>query len=261
MAGLPEFANKRFYLRHWFIEFVTGIGVLFGSGSAVALALPIIIYPDEKTANLQSALAWMAIGGAVTALLGSAIRIVQGLHKDARDKDEERMDGLYAALHIAHSLVRHKHDFALKDHHDRLRVTLHRIVPAKKKGEQPTEYQQMFDYIGGSDGKGRRFPIGFGIVGAVIRQEVPLSFSRNNDDFEAYKLELVQKYGFTKKQADAVPIDRNSWMAVPIKYQGKEVTGVLYLDAKDRDFFTDEVQQQVVWACGGFAVFINERYR
>lgn len=119
----------------------------------------------------------------------------------------------------------------------------------------------MFDYIGGSGGKGRRFPIGFGIVGAVIRREEPLAFSRNSGDNEAYKKELIEKYGFTKKQADEVSIDRNSWMAVPIKYAGKEITGVLYLDAKDKDFFTDEVQREVVWACGGIAVFINERYR
>lgn len=260
MAGIPDLAKKPFYLRNWFSESLTAVGVLISSGSAVALAISIIRYPTDQTRPAETILSWFAVGGAVIAVGGAITKIIQALHKDERDKDEERMDGLYAALHIAHSMVRHSHNFPLKDH-DRLRVTLHRIVPPTKTGQAATEYQQMFNYIGGSGGQGRCFPIGTGIVGKAIREEEVLTFSRNNDDTQAYINELVKNYGFSRANAKNVTFDRNSWMAVPIKYDGKEVAGVLYLDAKDKDFFTDEVKEQVVRVSAGIAVFINERYK
>lgn len=253
MPGIPDFKPKKFYHRNWFAETITGIGVLISSGSGVAIAIPVFLYPDERTTGTQTALAIGAIAGAALAVVGAIVKVVQGHRKDSVDKDEERLDGLHASLEIIHSLVRHQVGFP-RSNYGMLRLTIHKRVG--------NEMEQLFNYIGGpGGGKGRRFPVGLGICGKVLREGKVYTFSRTTDDDDAYIQELVRDWGFDQEQALRLTFGRNAWMAVPIKYSDRRIAGVIYLDAKHSGFFTDDIANLVTWACGGVAVFINERYR
>jgi len=72
---------------------------------------------------------------------------------------------------------------------------------------------------------------------------------------------LISVWAYTEEDAKRLAIGRNSWMAVPIKYKGREITGIVYLDSNEKGFFTEEIAELAVWACGGLAVFIDERYK
>lgn len=141
---------------------------------------------------------------------------------------------------------------------------IHRVIYEQERRGCVKEYEQMFNYVGGSSsggGKGRRFNVRSGIAGKAIREQAVLSASRNNSDYEAYIMDLISSWGFTETDARGLSSSRNSWMAVPIKYKGDEVTGVLYLDSDDVSFFDDEnVKATIVWAAAGLAVFIDARY-
>jgi hypothetical protein len=160
----------------------------------------------------------------------------------------------YWFLELFHSLVRHNHNFSRRDY-DKLRVTFHRVV------EKTDKLEQVVNYVGGkNNGKGRQFDIRSGACGRAVRAKKVLSGSRTNVDYEAYIKELVSEWGFTETDARKLSFSRNSWLAVPIEHEG-EVTGVVYLDSKEKEFFPDAIKAQVVWACWGLAVFIDERYK
>jgi hypothetical protein len=250
MAGIPEPRKKRFYHKNWFAEL---FGILGGCITASS-SLVLVFYSRQKS-GAEFVLPWIALGGSVFAIGNGIVKLIQAREKDTKESDEASFEGIQAAMHLIHSLVRHKCNFSRRDH-DKLRVTFHKVL---RDGQQ---LEQLLDYVGGnSDGRGRRFNIRSGICGKAARENKVLSASRNNNDYSSYIEELVSVWGYTPEEARKLSITSNSWLAVPIKYKGTEVTGVVYLDSNEKDFFTDPIKEQVVWACGGLAVFIDERYR
>lgn len=261
--GFPTIKPRRIYHRSWFSEALNIPGSIVAAGSSVVLAFKKIWYPSAEPAATSGDmwLAGLAVLGAVFAIAGAIVKVVNAKRKDDADDDADRMDGLKSACHIFHSLVRHLHNFSRHDY-GRLRVTLHKVVPPKKKGEAPDEYEQLLDYIGDRkrSGQGRKFSTSSGITGVAIRENDVFAGSRNNVDHEAYIAEMVADWGFDEKGASGLSKDRNSWLAIPIEYGG-EVTAVVYLDSTDKNCFKDDVlKRQIVNAARGLAVFINERY-
>lgn len=259
MPGIPETKKKRFYEKSWFLELLGIPSALIAGVPTLAVALPTLLHSSERSRG-EVALAWTGVAGVVLLIVIGVVKLIQGYAKDKIADDTQRLDGLHAALHVIHSVVRHNRGFSRNDR-ERLRVTIHRVVKAGEHGGSPDEIEQLLNYVGGKGGgAGRRFSVRSGITGQAVREGSVLAGSRNNNDHEAYIRELVADWGYTEEDAKRLAIGRNSWMAVPIKYKGSEVTGVVYLDSDEKKFFTDEIKTLIVGACGGLAVFIDERY-
>jgi hypothetical protein len=140
-----------------------------------------------------------------------------------------------------------------------LRLTIH--VPK----DNDANLEQVIDYVGNSrceKTSERTFSVHCGIIGQAFRKKTALVAARKNDNYDKYIAELVSEWGY--KEADARKLDASSmaWMAVPLHSQhdhGK-VVGIVYLDAKDKDFFTEIRQNQVLLACTGIAKWVGMRY-
>ncbi|MFM9902980.1 MAG: hypothetical protein ACKVQJ_00245 [Pyrinomonadaceae bacterium] len=260
MTGIPEPKTKHFYHKSWFIELLSFLGALIAGLPAAAIAIGRIFYPQASTNANELALAWIGLAGVFLLIVTGVVKILQGSWKDTHEADEERYDGLRASVRLIHSLVRQYYGFDQKET-EKLRVTIHRIVKPKPR-RSPEELEQVIDYVGGSGGgKGRKFSIRSGITGKAAREKDVFSASRTNADHESYIKELISLWGYTEDDARRLSATRNSWLAVPIKYSSGEVTGIVYLDSAEKDFFPDEVKKLVVWACDGVANFIDERYK
>ncbi len=72
---------------------------------------------------------------------------------------------------------------------------------------------------------------------------------------------MIRDWNYTEERARKLNPGVMEWMAVPF-YDGDNdtVIAVLYLDANQRDFFTQERQELVLSAVRGIAVFIGKRY-
>jgi hypothetical protein len=81
-----------------------------------------------------------------------------------------------------------------------------------------------------------------------------------NDRYEDYIRELVENWNFTEGDARRLNPATMAWMAVPITNLSGTLEGVLYLDATDRDFFTEERQWLAIQATTGIAKFVARRY-
>lgn len=260
MPGIPEVRKKKFYEKHWFLESLGVAGAVITGTASTPLAIRTIAYPVESTTKSDQILAWVSLGGVVVLVAAAVVKLIHGLNKDRKETDENKLDGLHAVLHVIHSIVRHKKGFG-RNERDRLRVTIHRVIPAKKAGEAAEQAEQMFDYVGG-DGKGagRKFSCRSGIIGRAIRERDIFAVSRKSEDHASFIMEMVREWGYTKEEAAKLTSDRNSWMAIPIYYKGADVTGVVYLDSNERGIFSSDVRDAVKDACNGLAVFISERY-
>jgi hypothetical protein len=49
-------------------------------------------------------------------------------------------------------------------------------------------------------------------------------------------------------------------MAIPLLDPRGEAIGVVFLDSIQPDFFTEEIKNLVIGACGGISSYIDERY-
>ncbi|HEY2847954.1 MAG TPA: GAF domain-containing protein [Pyrinomonadaceae bacterium] len=261
MAGIPEPKKKRFYHKSWFSEALGIPGALITAIPTITLFIRRVFIEDQTVSRADMWLVYVGMFGVVLLITQGLSKLAAARWKDQHEEDEDRFDGFLSALHLIHSIVRHKAGFS-RSSVNRLRVTVQRIVPPEKAGTSPEELEQVLDYIGGKGGgKGRRFSIRSGITGKAAREGEVLIGSRNNDNHEAYIQELMSVWNYTEEDAKKLSSGRNSWMAVPIKYKGHEITGVVYLDSNEKEFFNGEIRELVVWACGGLAVFIDERYK
>jgi hypothetical protein len=139
-----------------------------------------------------------------------------------------------------------------------LRLAVHVPVPKTDFFEQVTEY------IGDKPKPGRigrRFPINAGIIGRAYNEKDAFVGRRANDDYQGYVQELVKDWNYTEDRAKLLNPGVREWMGVPIYDAGRDtVEAVLFLDATERDFFTEDRQETVLAAVSGIAVFIGKRY-
>jgi hypothetical protein len=126
------------------------------------------------------------------------------------------------------------------------------------------KFAQITEYIGDhpkSGRIGRRFPINAGIIGKAYREKDVFVGRRANDDYDAYVQELVRDWNYTEERAKKLNPGVKEWMGVPIHDANRDrVEAVLFLDATERHFFTEQRQEVVLAAVNGIAVFIGKRY-
>lgn len=252
MGHIPGPKRDRLYEKKGFVE---AIAILPPLVTAAVGAAVNVRDPARRTLGV-----WLA-AATVWLLAASVIKVLHALAQDRDRKRTQDYDGLAAALEVLHSTVRGR--TGLGPHGDgMLRVTIHRVVPARKKGRAPQELEQLLPYVGARSpgGKGRTFSIRSGIIGRAVREKAAIAATRVSEDYEAFLGELIRDYAYTEEDARALSPDRRSWMAVPILGNRDAPIAVVYLDSALPEFFTAEVQQLVMDACRGIAVYTREAY-
>jgi hypothetical protein len=243
--------TRGFLEKKWPVEMVSnGPGVL-ASGMAAykAAAEPGLTW-----------LAWVAGVVCVWTLGSSMLKVTLAKRQDAKDDELRNHDGLAAALHVLHAAVAGQAGLTSEEKDDCLRVTFHRVLPPLGESDH---IEQIVPYVGGGGGgAGRKFPIRSGITGKAILQRAVFVMDRKSESYEDYKKELVSDWHYTDHDVKNITSDRFSAMAVPVKSsKGEEILGVVYLDAKGKNFFaSNEMRDTVIKACSGIARYTGERY-
>ena len=165
--------------------------------------------------------------------------------------------GLVGCLHTLDSVLRASSEQEL-DHG--LRLTIHTPV----NGPNGKQLEQVVDYVS-TDGKlrkgaGRRFMQQCGILGKAYRTGETLIAVREQDNYEKYIHELIEKWNYSEEQAKALRTDGKSFMAAPLIGDGNAVEAVLYLDSSRANFFSPNRVKLVGTACTGIALFIGREY-
>jgi putative methionine-R-sulfoxide reductase with GAF domain len=122
--------------------------------------------------------------------------------------------------------------------------------------------EQVTEYVGDKPKPGRigrRFPANAGIIGKAFREKEVFVGRRINDDYEAYVREMVREWNYTEERARHLEPGVMEWMAVPF-IEGDRLNAILYVDATQRGFFTQDRQELVLAAQRGIAVFVGKRY-
>jgi hypothetical protein len=231
---------------------------------ALAVVPPIVAAGVTAILNLQDpakrSVGWVLIGASVWLAVASLVKVLSARSQDAAQKRGEEYEGLLAALHVLHGVVRSR--AGLEDRRDgAFRATIHRVVPGKGGDGGAEEVEQLLPYLGGDGGPARRtFSVRSGITGKAVRERSIFTASRVSPDYETFLLEMVRDCSYTAKDARKLSPDRRSWMAVPISAAGGAVVAVVYLDSNELDFFGTEVRRAVLEACTGITTYINEVY-
>ncbi len=197
--------------------------------------------------------AWICL---VVAILGGAVAVVKTSVLWWFRQDDQPPHDLAGSLYALHDIL--MADIS-SDKDPGLRLTIH--VPK----DNDTNLEQVLDYVGtGRSEKtaGRTFSIHCGIIGQAYRKKTAMVAARKSDDYDKYIAELVSEWGYTDDVARRLDASSMAWMAVPLQSpqdHGK-VVGIVYLDVKDRDFFTDIRQKLVLLACTGIAKWVGMRY-
>jgi putative methionine-R-sulfoxide reductase with GAF domain len=257
MANIPPITELRFYQRRWFVE-------------SLAVIPPIITIAVATVPNFadpaKERLGFLLAGAAVWLLVASIAKVLLAYRQDKEEKSKQEYDGLLGTLHVLYGSVRTHLKIPEQGEEDKqrahnLRVTIHRVVPNAKDGQDPVELEQMLPYVGGGGkGSGRRFSIRSGIIGRAAREKTPYASSRTSDDHAAFIEEMKREWSYTEQDALTLTHDRQAWMAVPIFGKTGSVVAVVYLDSKQRNAFDKPAQTVVLNCCTGVTSYITERY-
>jgi hypothetical protein len=137
-----------------------------------------------------------------------------------------------------------------------LRLTVHVAIDAYR-------LQQVLDYVGDDRGgptAGRVFQMQSGIAGRVYRTGKAYAASRFAEDYENYVTQLVETWHYVEQDARKLNPATRAWMAVPLALPGSKIQGILYLDSRNRDYFSTVLRQFVISAASGVARFAAQRY-
>lgn len=249
MAAIPGVAPPKFYENQWIVEAIATVPAVLGAIASAYLNLADRDPTKHNVGLISGAVAgWLSVAG--------VIKVLNALAKDKAQRQTKNPEGLFAAAHLVHSLVKSSCAEA-EVPYGMLRVTIHRVVEPIDK---PEDLEQIIPYIGGAGGgAGRRFSVRSGIIGKAVRERTPYAASRDSDDYSAFVKELVTGWSYTEDDARKLSPDRFSWMAVPILSQKNEAIGVVFLDATKREFFTSSVKEVAINACDGISFYLSEK--
>jgi hypothetical protein len=240
-------------LRGW-LEFLTPATSAL-SGIALLVAEP----KDEPWAKLAwySAMA-LAVSGFVFLCLNYLRLRRERLQYEPLDEPAQLVGWAKGTYDVLDSTVAPHQDFESGD----VRLTIFRVI-FDKTGIEPVALEQMISYVGGAGGPpGRRRDIRSGVAGLAARSESPVFGSTTTADVEAYREEMVDRWGFTKTEAMALDTTRLSFFACPIKIQDDgRVIAVVYLDSKVANIFeSEDVQSSIVLQSGVLAEILYSCY-
>jgi hypothetical protein len=197
-------------------------------------------------------LGWASIVAVLFLIVGWILRVNKAKKSNA-DGTLLPLD-LSACVQTLHASVLHEGAPGCGDH-SMLRVTIYRI---HNNGE---ELQQCVPYAGGDeDGEGRTFQSNSGIIGKAFQARKPMHAKREQEDFELFVQEMIEQYHIPREDAKMLRPDRKSWLAIPI-FGEQAPVGVVFLDSKDKEFFTEKVIETAVAATEGIASYVRKIYR
>ncbi len=251
MGHIPGRKKERFYEKKHVVELIAVLPPLV---TAAVGALVNLADPAKRT------LGWWLAGATAWLVLASLVKVLHAAAQDRERKRIEEYDGLRGALWVLYETVRRS--AGLESVADgTLRVTIHRVVPSKKKGAAAEQLEQLLPYIGGPGGPpDRTFSIRSGVIGKAAREKVVVATVRESPEYPEHLQELVGNWGYTEEDARALSPDRQAWMAVPILTADAATIAVVYLDSSVRDFFTPELMRLIVNGCQGVTDYVAEVY-
>jgi len=250
VVELPSIKPGRFRFRKYHVDIVLTLG-----GAAPALAWGI---RGLSSGEITFGVVLLTVGGML--LLGG---VIKACFERATEMRSQPPDEPHTLVDWARQLHKQIHQGVSQADLEaiNLRITVHK-VDRRRWNSSPHSFQQLTNYVGGRQaGLARRFSARPGIIGRVARYGSPLAMSRTSEDDRSFVEEMVLDWCFTWDEAAQISPDRRAWMAVPLT-DGKEgpVIGIVYLDAADPDFFTNDVQEVVVGQCELLVERIVERY-
>jgi hypothetical protein len=201
--------------------------------------------------------AWITLSAAGVICVSSVLSAVATLQHKRKKASIHDLEGCLLTLHGA---LHASGDANPEDEDPGVRVTLH--VPRTKRGAVTLE--QTCDYIcndaNRAIGKGRVFSPNTGLIGEVFRLNRIGIVERLDASYESFLNDMVSRWGYTEEQARRLDGSVMSYFAVPLKSQEHGVEAIVYVDARQRGFFTKARQELVEAACIGIALFVGRRY-
>jgi hypothetical protein len=203
---------------------------------------------------------WLWKLSAVSAVwlgLATGLKSLQAHFKDKELQKKQSPLDLSGCLHVMHQALAGMCIEALDKAVDDgcLRITVHKL-----DGES---LEQLVPYVGGRGGEpGRTFSRRSGIIGQACLRNKSIIAKRQNDNYEAFVQEMIDVWNFPSAEARELDPSRFAWMAVPLTEgeSNDDVIGVVYLDSRDRDLFTEEIQGLILYCVKGVAGFVRLRY-
>jgi hypothetical protein len=140
-----------------------------------------------------------------------------------------------------------------------LRITVWVPVDSGNQLEQACDYA-CADHSRCKGTATRRMAATVGVIGRAYQTGKYAIAKRVSDDPEAHVEDLIQNWGFSSDRARRVDPTVRAWMAVPLTTPERGVEAIVYVDARKREFFTENRQLLVLGGCGGLALFVRQRY-
>ncbi|MBX3405251.1 MAG: hypothetical protein KF869_00700 [Phycisphaeraceae bacterium] len=141
--------------------------------------------------------------------------------------------------------------------HGLFRLTVHRV---DWEAAEHCRLEQTVDYVGGSGGRGREFPLRAGVIGPCAKNGKLMIAHRQLNGDDGFLREMTDKWGFTNEEALKLSKDRWSYLAHPIlTEQGDKAGAVLYIDSSEKGVFQKKHPKQLAehW-CRGLAAYLRE---
>lgn len=113
------------------------------------------------------------------------------------------------------------------------RVTIHRVVSKRRE-----VYEQLTNYYPTNVGQGRTFRFSQGIVGQVLKNNEPVSWSIPADT--TFEQAMKSRWSYTKDELSRLSQDRRSFFAFPLRNAKGEAIAALFVDSRDPNFFSPE---------------------
>jgi hypothetical protein len=214
--------------------------------SQAALSLAVVCLGVVVAASHVAGVSILAIG-----LLSCAAQVAKAVVVARKAGRKESVHDLAGCLHTLRAVVVGGQD------ESGLRMTIYVPVADGEKLEQ------ALNYVGNAragHGVRRRFSSRAGAIGDAFRNKALSTGRRETANQEEFIYTLTKAYGYTREEAAALSPETRSWAAMPIFDGHERVQGVLYADAADVNFFTDERLVAIQFACVGIAYFVGQRY-
>ena len=198
----------------------------------------------------------------VLGALGLAAKTFQGRYKDRTASKQDSPLDLTACLHIVRAALLHQQRIAnTEENRAKLRVTIHEVI------DESETVEQIVPYVGQpSDPKlevGRRHSKRSGTVGRAINTGAIAVMHRKSDAHEDYAAEVCKDWAMPRDEAEQLAKNRWSFMAVPLldSARGDKVSGVVFFDSSEKEFFNATMRNLAGAACTGIAEYVKARYK
>lgn len=254
MIQLPDVKPSRWRVRDAFLDALAGFSAF---GAAILAALRLYGSPGNRTYFM------VAMTLAAIALVASVIKAVRSVAKEHRYEPLREPKEIAGWASGCYKLLDDTVDPSVNFNAGDVRLTVYRVVYDKHRIE-PEGLQQIISYVGGSGGPpGRTVSARSGIIGVCSRlAEVIVAGRESADDIEAFRHEMIERWGYTAQEARNLSPDRWSFMACPLtETEDGPVIAVIYLDAKVKQLFEIEaVQESVIRQSGLLAEIVRKCY-